>query len=271
VAGNIVIKESDKSGTAATNVFRPTLNSTKGIRVSLHVINPDNSTAIADEAFASYSPYFSNNVDEMDPVKLPNINENLGISRNGQSLMIERRKEGEGYDTTYLKLWNTIARDYVLQVNPVNLSGSSVISALLEDRYLKTSTVLSLTDITKINFIIDQNPASADPDRFKMIVLFRKSVLPPGFTNGTFKVSPNPINGKSVNIQFIDQPAGDYYVEFVNTLGQIVLSTKLKHGGGSANQSLQLMKNRVVKGEVYRMRIRNNQSKTIFATPVLSN
>lgn len=279
-AGSLVIKESDKSATAATNVFRSANNNnaaisanttTKGLRATLLVINKDNSTAVLDESLTSYSPYFSNKVDEMDAVKLPNIEENIGLSRDGESLMIERRQENTLQDTIHLKLWNTLKKNYALQFSPVNLSSSTVISGNLIDNYLHTSTPVSLSDVTKINFTIDGNTGSANPDRFKVVLLFSKKNLPAGFTNGTFKISPNPITGNTINIQFVDQPKGNYNVELVNNLGQLIYQARVKHAGGSAMQTLQLSRNNIVKGEVYRMRVRNEQANTIFAIPVVTN
>ena len=279
-AGNLVIKESDKSATAATNVFRSTNNtspavtsntSTKGLRATLLVVNKDNSTAVLDESLTSYSPYFSNKVDQMDAIKMPNIEENIGLSRDGESLMIERRQENTLQDTIHLKLWNTLAKDYALHFSPVNLSASNIISGSLIDNYLHTTTAVSLSEVTKINFTVDGNAGSANPDRFKVVLKFIKKTLPAGFTNGTFKISPNPITGNTINIQFVDQPKGNYNVELVNNLGQLIYQARVKHAGGSAMQTLQLSRNNIVKGEVYRMRVRNEQANTIFAVPVVSN
>ncbi|MBC7936723.1 MAG: Ig-like domain-containing protein, partial [Rhizobacter sp.] len=203
-AGSLLIKESDKSATAATNVFRSANSTTKGLRATLQVVNKDKTTGILDESFTTYGPYFSNKVDNMDPVKLENINENLGISRDGQTLMMERRQEIAGYDTIHLQLWNTVQREYILQLSPVNLSASTIISGYLEDTYLHTNTPINTSELTTVKFSIDENPASASRDRFKVVLLFGKNILPAGYTNGTFKISPNPITGKVVNIQFID-------------------------------------------------------------------
>ncbi|MBC7936720.1 MAG: hypothetical protein H7Y86_15320, partial [Rhizobacter sp.] len=114
-------------------------------------------------------------------------------------------------------------------------------------------------------------PASASRDRFKVVLLFGKNILPAGYTNGTFKISPNPITGKVVNIQFIDQPKGTYDIALVNNLGQIIYQGKVKHVGGTVTQTLQLSNNRMEKGVVYRLRVKNEQSNLIFAIPVLSN
>src|SRR5436190_16248714 len=104
-----------------------------------------------DESFISYGTGFSNKIDEMDPEKLANINENRGIEREGDVLMTERRGELSGNDTIRLKIWNTVPRSYVLKFTPLNLN-SSVISGLLEDSYLKTFTPINLEKVSTVDF-----------------------------------------------------------------------------------------------------------------------
>ncbi|MBC7887077.1 MAG: T9SS type A sorting domain-containing protein [Ferruginibacter sp.] len=267
-AGSLLIKESDKSATAATNVFRSSAT-TKGLRATLQVVNKDKTTAVLDESFTSYGA-FSNKVDNMDPVKLENINENIGISRDGQTLMMERRQEVTGNDTIHLQLWNTVQREYVLQLSPVNLSASTIISGYLEDAYLHTTTPISLSELTKVSFSVDENAASANPNRFR-VVLVGKNALPAisSAVKGLIRLTPNPITGKTINIQFIVQPKGTYQIELVNTMGQVMYQAKVKHAGGSAIQTLQLTNN-MSKG-VYRMRVTNAAAGIKYAIPVLSN
>ncbi|MEP7141580.1 MAG: Ig-like domain-containing protein [Ferruginibacter sp.] len=267
--GSLTIKESDKSATAATNVFR-SANTTKGLRTSLQIVDADRSVSMLDEAFTSYSPVFSNSVDNMDPLKLPNINENLGLKRDGQSLMIERRQEFAGNDTIYLQLSNTTQRKYILQLSPVNLSSSTILSGYVEDKYLQTTTPVSLSEITKVNFTVDGNAASADADRFK-VILVGKKMLPVDITSAesAIKLTSNPVSGKTIGIQFINQAAGKYNVTLINNMGQKIYQGTIMHPGGSATQTLHLTNN-VVKG-VYRMRVTNDKEKGLSAIPVLVN
>jgi hypothetical protein len=209
----------------------------------------------------------------MDPVKLTNINENLGIIRDGQTLMIERRQEVAGNDTIHLKLWNTVpSESYLFQFSPENLSSLSLVSAVLEDKYLHTTTPISLTDVTKVNFSVSANDASSSgPDRFMIVLSTGKPVLPADITSGksTIKVLQNPITGKSISIQFVDQPKGTYNIVLVNNIGQVMYKGQIKHQGGVSTQKLQLG-NRIVKG-VYQLRVTNEQAKLKSVIPVLSN
>ncbi|MEP6951871.1 MAG: choice-of-anchor tandem repeat GloVer-containing protein [Ginsengibacter sp.] len=276
---SIVIKESDKSNSGSANVFRPAIttstdehNSTgtaKGLRTTLQIEENDKTTSVLDEALTSYSPVFSNKIDDMDPVKLPNINENLGMLRDGQSLMIERRKAFTGNDTINLQLWNTTQRNYLFQFSPINLASSTILSGYLEDRYLLTSTPISLSEATTVQFSVDGNPASAGKDRFR-VVLSTKIAVPGEISSAKgIRLSSNPINGNSLGIQFNNQPAGSYKITLFNNLGQDVYRNEIVHGGGSAMHSLQLPKS-IVKG-IYQMNVTEGRGKITATIPVLIN
>lgn len=53
-------------------------------------------------------------------------------------------------------------------------------------------------------------------------------------------VSPNPIQGNFVNIQFTEQQAGKYGIRLINVSGQVVYSREVFHNGGNASQSFAL-------------------------------
>jgi hypothetical protein len=53
-------------------------------------------------------------------------------------------------------------------------------------------------------------------------------------------VSPNPVCGSLVNIQFNNQQAGRYSIRLVNNAGQEVYKNVLQHAGGSASQSINM-------------------------------
>ncbi|MEO8763554.1 MAG: choice-of-anchor L domain-containing protein [Ginsengibacter sp.] len=275
---SIVIKESDKSATAATSVFRAantttgtapvSVHTTIGLRSTLQINEEDQSTSVLDETFTLYGTAFSNEVNDMDPVKLPNINENLGIVRNNQSLMIERRKEFAGNDTINLQLWNTTPRNYQLQFTPVNLSSSKILSGYLLDKYLHTSTLVSLTEVTKVYFNVNGDAASANKDRF-MVVLSGQGTLPAEIiaAKSAIRLSPNPINGRLMGIQLVNKAAGAYKITLFNNIGQEVYRKEVIHAGGSSTYNLQLT-NSIIKG-MYRVSVINAQEKSIATIPVL--
>lgn len=253
-AGSLVIKESDKSATAATDVFRvgggsggrigngtpfaevPISTTTAGLRINLQAVNKDNSISLLDEVFASYGKSFSDKVDNMDAQKVANVEENLAIIRENQTLMVDRSQSLDESDVIGLKLWNTAAKTYVFEFNPVALN-AAVSKAYLVDRYLKTTIPIDLHKVSQVYFSVNADVASSDPNRFS--VTFRA-----GADAQTSKMGittyPNPLNGKTIQLLFSNQPQGTYKVELVNGVGQLVHSAQIQHGGGSAVQQLQL-------------------------------
>jgi hypothetical protein len=272
VAGSLTIKESDKSSTAATDVFRvagdgdsdnnppvfadPTQGN--GLRLQLQTSNTDGTTAVLDEVFASYKSNYSNKIDEFDAAKATNMAENLGIKRDAYTLAIERRTLPTEDDVIDLQIWNTERKSYILQFNPVNLSGTGLF-AYLEDKYLKTSTAVSLGKISKIHFDITNDAASARTDRFR--IMFTKSNKPEtGITKGTITVYPNPIVSRNISLQFTAQPAGTYLVTIVNSFGGVVLERNIQHYGGAAIKNLVLDKKLPI--GIYNLQIKGKDSET---------
>jgi hypothetical protein len=56
----------------------------------------------------------------------------------------------------------------------------------------------------------------------------------------SFTISPNPVEGNTVNLQFANQPIGNYTIRLVNNAGQILYSSIKNHAGGSAAQIMEL-------------------------------
>ncbi len=53
-------------------------------------------------------------------------------------------------------------------------------------------------------------------------------------------VWPNPVEGRQMNLNFVNMQAGAYQVRLLNTLGQITSVNKISHSGGSAVQIIAL-------------------------------
>ena len=268
VAGSIVIKETDKYEGPSANVFRSS-KIVKGIRVTLQVANMDKSTSVLDEALTSYSNNYSNNIDDLDAIKPPNFNENLSLVRDGKELMIERRNTSISNDTLFLKLWNMEYKEYFLQFTPENLAGTPIQSAILVDHYLKTSTTIDLKEGSTHKFTIDGNATSTNPRRFMVVLNGAKYDVSPIITKAGFKLSPNPVIGRALNIQFINQPKGTYNIELVNSLGQVILKDQVKHAGGTIINPLRL-KNNISKG-AYQLYINNPATNIKTVVVVMSN
>jgi hypothetical protein len=263
VTGSIVIKESDKSATAATNAFRSNASTVTpaALRVSLQTTNADNTTDVVDETMLSYGNNFSNKIDNYDAAKLANINENIAIWRDNATLAVERRAGIETRDTIQLKIWNTISKNYVLEFKPENLP-LTIKSAVLVDNFLRTSTPVSVSDVSRIPFTITADAASANTGRF--MVVLSTIAAPADIFNITSKkaisIFPNPMSGKTINVQFTGQPEGTYAVELVNSVGQVVYKGRIVHAGGTATKMLQL--NSKVAGGLYQLRVTQKNATT---------
>jgi hypothetical protein len=145
------------------------MTGTESLRTNLYLLNiSNNSTILADGVLTEYNNLYHDNVTLEDAYKFTNINENLGITRYSATLAVERRPIISLDDTIFFKLWKTTQRHYQFEFVPTNLFHPGM-EATLQDSYLGTSTILSLTATTKVNFFVNSNVASGSVNRFKII------------------------------------------------------------------------------------------------------
>ncbi|HUC82741.1 MAG TPA: CHRD domain-containing protein [Flavisolibacter sp.] len=277
--GSVVIKESDKSATPAMDVFRAaggrndasanTLkivdpSSGQGLRVTLREVNADATASVLDEVFSSFEATYSEKLDNLDAVKMENVQENLGMVRDGNVLMIERKPLPQEGDVIALKLWNTTPKSYLLEINPVNLSTTGL-TAYVEDKFTGTITPVALTEKGIITFSVTSNPASSRLDRFK-ITFARKA--PDAITLSAEKSQisayPTLLEGTTINLSFVGQEKGAYQVRLFNDLGQVVFQKTIQHGGGNAVQVLTLNKKPVA--GIYQLQVAGKQ--TVVSLPI---
>lgn len=267
--GSITIKESDKSATPAQNVFRkaeaeegdtplfaPAKNA-QGLRITLQSVATDNS--VLDEVFASYSSNFSNEIDEMDAVKVPNVMENLSIIRKNRELMVERRDVISTADTLHLRLWNTTASSYAFEFNPIDLVGAE--SVLLQDHYLNTSTAIDLTQPSQVYFQVGNDEQSTRADRFKVIIINKKPLFQ-GLRQAAVKAYPNPVQGGAVNLKFENYQPGTYQLQLMNNAGQVISNKKVVVSAGNFDYKLFVGSN--LPAGVYQLQITGNNCKSVI-------
>ncbi len=172
--------ESMKTSSApTTNVFR-TSNITEGLAINLSIKHGNGTYFLADGVRSNYDNSYNAAVTAEDVKKLSNFNENLAINRTGNNMAIENRPIISTNDTIFLKLWNTGVKEYRFTINPTNFSTG--LNAYLEDAYLNTSTPVSLTAATDVDFAITSDAGSQNIDRFR-IVFRPSSVMPVSFTS----------------------------------------------------------------------------------------
>jgi hypothetical protein len=153
-------------------------NNAQFFRVSLFT-GSGQGAVMADGNSVAFDESYSNNLDGKDAIKLLNSGENFGIKRAGKTLSIESRSLLNTTDTIYYSMSNMAQRTYQLRFSPENMQ-SAGIQAFLLDKFLNTSTPLSLTDSSFVNVSVTSNAASAAADRFK--VVFRQmNALPVTF------------------------------------------------------------------------------------------
>ena len=267
---SLVIKESDKSPTAATNVFRARLNgeaselqapeNTHGLRINLQSAESSENTSVLDEVYASYNSRYSNSIDEMDARKLENMEENLAIVRGSDRLMVERRGAIAESDTLFLNVWNTSATNYVLEFSPVNLTAQGLYATLV-DKYRNTYTDINTKETSQIFYSINGDAGSSDPNRFFVIISPRRPSQPVAdLSRQLIHAYPNPVIGKQINLQLNDAAQGVYHVELVNSIGQIVYRKELRHGGGYQLHQLNL--NTTLSKGVYQLHLRGENTRT---------
>ncbi|MGN6539512.1 MAG: T9SS type A sorting domain-containing protein, partial [Ginsengibacter sp.] len=134
---------------------------------------------MADGNSVAFDESYTNNIDGNDAIKLLNSGENFGVKRAGKTLSIESRSLLSTNDTIYYSMSNMAQRTYQLRFSPENMQSAGIQACLL-DKFLNTSTPLSLTDSSFVNVTITSNAASAAADRFK--VVFRQmNALPVTF------------------------------------------------------------------------------------------
>jgi hypothetical protein len=169
--------------TFAGKSFSP-LSTTESLAANLYLLQPDNSTILADGFYAQYNDAYHDSVTIEDALKLTNPSENIALIRYGRTLVLERRPIIKANDTLYLKLWKTTQRRY--QVELISSFATNVgLQAYLVDSYLNSNTPLAIAGTIKVDFTVNADPASAATNRFKIIFksAASSSPLPVTFTD----------------------------------------------------------------------------------------
>ncbi len=230
--GSITLKEAAKAGGSTLTSFTQSIGADPAnLRLTLHGVNADSSTYIADGILMGFADYFSNAVDDLDAAKSSNTGENLSVKRDGKLFIIERRLSITGADTIFLNLANAKFQQYRFTFNTSSLAQPGLIG-YLEDSYLNTSTALNLDGETNINFTVVNVAGSNAANRFR-IVFKTVTVLPITFTTVT-AVKQNKqiaVNWKTTN----EVNISEYEVE--KSLDGVLFSTVHKKAAKNKNDN----------------------------------
>jgi hypothetical protein len=177
----LTILESHKSTTNNLDVYRAGLQTEKiSIQLKYTANNIDRS---ADGVVAVFNNNYSNGVDGNDAEQIANWDEDVALLRGGKELSIETRSLADVNDTLFLQIARLKAAqaNYRWEIQPSNFNAPGM-EAWLLDNYTNTSTQLSLTSNTTVNFTVSSNAASTAANRFKLV--FRNNgALPVTITN----------------------------------------------------------------------------------------
>jgi hypothetical protein len=172
-SSDIVIAETDKATGYTPYVSRQGVNSPT-LEINLHTTDATGADVITDGAKVNFKNNFDNAIDALDVLKITNTSDNLGIKTAGQNLIVERRKMPQGGDTIQLNISAMRMANFTLEIDPSVLANIGV-TAELKDRFLQTSTPISLVDITNYSFATTTDANSKAADRF--YIVFRPSVI----------------------------------------------------------------------------------------------
>ena len=243
-AGTLSFTESSKVS-GSYDVNRSLSQPGKQLRTNLYVIT-ESDRILLDGNLVQFNRNWSNAVDIRDGIKLNNSAENFGLTRNGKTLSVESHALLTRRDTIFYNTGSLKFQQYEMEFIAENIYDSNL-EGFLEDKYLHTSTPVSLTGTTLHRFTIVNEAGSYAPDRFYLV--FRKlrsgkEMLPespavvskkgddPAIESSLLmkpgiKVFPNPVSGRLINIQFIEQQPGTYQFQLNNELGQQVYNGKI--------------------------------------------
>jgi hypothetical protein len=201
----------DQSDTAYTMT---SFNSIQRLRMNLYAVNDNSEKWLIDGTLNEFAPNYSNDLDGMDARKLSNSGVNISIRRGNTNIIIERRQTIAIADTISFKIWGAQKRTYQFEFIANTFDPS--LSCLLEDNYLHTSTGIRFNDTTKINITINNDPASANEFRFRVIFIQRSfGILPLNFISFNGQKSDNNVwlNWKTENesnvVQYFVERSGD--------------------------------------------------------------
>ncbi len=155
---------------STVSVVNPLVNgiNDEQLIVNLMIVNPGNVLSLADGIRIRFNDNYSADITD-DVEKMGNFAENISSFREGKKLIVEKRPMISVHDTIFLRITNTVIKDYRFQVGTLNFVQAGVV-AFLQDTYLNTNTLLDLTGtVNDIDFSVTADPLSSAQDRFRII------------------------------------------------------------------------------------------------------
>jgi hypothetical protein len=235
----VQLTEASKA-TGSANVFRPESPSNESGQLSTNLYEVSGSSAqMADGNVEVFNSAYSDAVDGNDALKLSNTQENFGILRSSNVLIIEARQPVTTTDTIFFKMWNMKQQQYKMEFVPSNLNTTGL-TAVLEDSYLGTKTPVDLTNTNSVLFTVDGNAGSSASNRFMVVLNNNSSPVAVSFTGISAQQAGT---GIEVGWKVTGENGIQQYIIERSTNGssfsQVGVTTAKGNNGGAISYSLQ--------------------------------
>ncbi|MBS4042894.1 MAG: T9SS type A sorting domain-containing protein [Chitinophagaceae bacterium] len=156
----------------------------------------------------------------------------------------------------------TVVVDWTVE-NEVNIASYEVLKST-DGRNFETLNTVNANNSKAYNSIDNAPSQSAnyyrvvsigndDKKQYSNIVLVKF-----GVKNSEVAIYPNPLKGNTINLQLQNIDKGDYELQIINIIGQVLYSKVIQHNGGNATQTVQLPSN-VAKGN-YVLKLANKEA-----------
>lgn len=179
----LTIREQDKVSNFNANTFRNLTAATIPLMAVNLQYTSAGVTSLADGVLAVFDPSFTNTPTNEDATKIANNAESMAILNTATQLSIDARKMPQTFDTLFLNVARLTKPQYNLQIFAEQMVGTGVF-AFLQDSYLNTTHLLSLSDTN--NIVVNINtaiPASFDINRFRIVFVKSTIILPLKFVS----------------------------------------------------------------------------------------
>ena len=164
----VSIRENHKTAGNNNTVFLVPPPPVESFKVGLYFIEDSGYRRQSDGITVMYDDAYSTTVDAEDAKEIGNWDENIAVYRENKRLAIESRPVISTRDTIPLYMNNMKQRSYEFEFVPLVFTHIGLKAELI-DRFLNTSTTLSVVDTVTVNFTVTADPASAATDRFMVV------------------------------------------------------------------------------------------------------
>jgi hypothetical protein len=216
-AGTIQMVEAAKTAGTNINAFRP-LAKEASITVKL-LADINNSLYTADANSLVFSSSYSDAINKDDAAKMMNPGENIASSNEAGLFAIEARGSIEKQEQIQYYLSNLRKQQYRLHIN---CKLPATIKLYLQDRYLKTSTLLNVTADNDYVFDVTDDVASWDANRFLLVFDKNKDILINSAVAPAISVSPNPADANHFNLNLYNFSKGKYNMKLLGQRGEVI-------------------------------------------------